>query len=129
MLGDQLGDLLVGIVQVSEDPGPRRTDLNTGRLQACMDAMMAEVALLDDGHQGVDVSRIVGTGGQAVFAADAAVLVDDDDAVFPFPGRLDRTIDDTGRVIALIAEAREKVPRDVRVSSLFDDLDPGAKYT
>jgi hypothetical protein len=93
-----------------------------------MNAMMAEVALLDDGDQGIDVPRIVRTGGETVLATDASMFIDDDDAIFPFPGRLDRTVDHARRVVTLIAEGGEKVPRRVRILPLFDNLHPGTEH-
>jgi hypothetical protein len=129
LFGDQLGDFLFGIVQITEDPGSGRTDLNTGRLQACIDPVMAKVAFLDDRNKGVNVSRIVGTGSETIFAANAPMLVNNNNSVFPLPGGLNRTVDYAGRVVALIAEARKKVPRDVGVFPFFNNLDPGTEHS
>jgi len=121
---EEFRDLLFRIVQVSEDASPGRADLDTGRLKACIDPVMAKVALLDNGDEGVNISRIIGAGSQTVFASDASVFVNDHDPIFPLPGRLNRTVNDTGRVIALIAEVGEKVPRNVGILSFFNDFDP-----
>jgi hypothetical protein len=94
-----------------------------------MDPVRTEVTFLDDGHEGVDISGIIRAGSKTVFTADATMLIDDDDAVFPPPGGLDRTVDDTGRTLTLVAERREEVTRDVRVLSFFDNLHPGAKHS
>jgi len=90
--------------------------------------MVAEVAFLDDRDERVDVSGIIGAGGKAVFAADTAVFIDDDDAVFPFPCRLNRTIDHARGVLALIAEAGKEVAGKVGIPPFFDNLHPGSKY-
>jgi hypothetical protein len=87
---------------------------------------MTEVAFLDNRNQGVNVPRIVRTGGQTVFATDATVLVNNNDPIFPLPGRLDRTVDDTGGVFTLIAEIGKKVTRDVGISPFFNHLYPRA---
>jgi hypothetical protein len=91
--------------------------------------VVAEIALLDDGNQGVDISRIVGTRGEAVFTADASMFIDDDDSIFPFPGCLHRAVDHAGRVVALIAEGGKKVACCVWILPFFDNLHPGAKHS
>ncbi len=88
---------------------------------------MAKVALLDNGDEGVNISRIIGTGSQTVFASDASVFVNDHDPIFPLPGRLNRTVDDAGGVVALIAEIGQKVSRNIRILSFFNNLYPRAK--
>jgi hypothetical protein len=87
---------------------------------------MTEVALLDDRNQGVNIPRIVRTGGKTVFAADASVLVNNNDPIFPLPSRLDRTVDDTRRVFTLIAEIGKEVTRDIGIPSFFNHLYPRA---
>jgi hypothetical protein len=52
------------------------------------------------------------------------MFINDDDPVFSLPSRLNRTIDDTGGVITLIAEVREKVSRNIRILSFLNNLDP-----
>ena len=86
--------------------------------------MTAEIALLDDRHEGIDISGIVGTRGETIFTTDATMFVDDDDPVLLFPGRLDWAIDDTRRMLALITEGGEKVACDVGVPPLFNNLHP-----
>ncbi len=88
---------------------------------------MAEVALLDNRHEGVDISRIIWAGSETIFAATASVFVNDHDPVFPLPGCLDRTIDDTGRMVALIAQGGQEVARDIGVFPLFNNLHPRAE--
>jgi hypothetical protein len=88
---------------------------------------MTEVAFLNNGDKGVNISRIVWTGSQTVFATDASVFVDDHDPIFPLPSRLNRTIDDTGRMITLIAEVGEKVSSNIRIFSFLYNLYPRPK--
>jgi hypothetical protein len=90
---------------------------------------MAKVAFLDDRNKGVNVSCVIRTGSETIFAADAPVLVNDNNPIFPLPRGLNRTVDHAGRVIALIAEAWKKVAGDIGIFPLFNNLDPGAKYT
>jgi hypothetical protein len=54
------------------------------------------------------------------------VLVNNNDPIFPLPGRLDRTVDDARGVFTLIAEIGKKVARDVGIPSFFNHLYPGA---
>jgi hypothetical protein len=124
MLGDQFGDFILRIVQVAEDPRSGRTDLDTGRFQTGIDPMVAKVALLNDWHKRVHISGIVGTRGKTVFTANTSMFINDHDPVFPLPCGLDRTIDDTGRVVALVAKGGEEMARDIGVLPLFDDLHP-----
>jgi hypothetical protein len=51
----------------------------------------------------IELTGIVGTGGHASAAADAPIIVYDDDTVGFCPGRFDRTALDTGRVFAVLA--------------------------
>jgi hypothetical protein len=124
--GEQFGDLFFRIIQVPKNSGFRRTNLYAGRVESCINPVIAEVTLLDDRHEGIDIPGVVRTGGKTIFASDTPVFIDDDDSVLLFPGGLDRTIDDAGRMVALIAERGKKMACDVRVSSLFDDLHPRA---
>jgi hypothetical protein len=124
MLGDQFGDFIFRIVQVAENSGSGRTDLDAGWLQSRIDPMVAEIAFLDDRHEGVDISGIVRTGSQTVFATDAPVFVNDNDSIFPLPCCLDGTIDDTRWMIALIAKGGEEVACDIGVLPLFNNLHP-----
>jgi len=124
MLRDQFGDLFFRIVQISKNSGPYGADLYTRRLQTRINPVMAKITLLDDRHKGVEVSGIIWASGDTISAADTSMFIDDDDSILLPPGCLNRTIDDTGRGIALIAERREKVSGDVWVPTLFDDLHP-----
>jgi hypothetical protein len=104
MLGNQFGNFIFRVIQVAEDSRSGRTDLDAGRLQTCINPMVAEIALLNDWHEGVDIPGIVRTRGKTVFTADTPMLIDDNDPIFPLPSRLDWTIDDAGWMIALIAK-------------------------
>lgn len=86
--------------------------------------MVAEVAFLNDRHEGVDIPGIVGTRGKTIFTADTSMFIDDHDSIFPFPGCLDWAIDDTRRMLALIAKGGEEVACDVGVPPLFNNLHP-----
>lgn len=109
MPGKEFRHLIFGIVEISEYSCLGRADLDTRRFQACIDPVMAEVALLDDRDEGIDISGIVRAGGKTIFTTDTSMFINDDDSIFLLPGGLDRAIDDTGRVVALIAEGREEV--------------------
>lgn len=89
---------------------------------------MTPVTLLGDGDDGVNVPGIIRTRGNTVFASDASVFIDDHNPVILFPRGLYGTVDNTRGVVAIIAEGRKKMPADVWVSTLLDDLDPGTKY-
>ncbi len=86
--------------------------------------MIAEVTLLDDGHQGVDIPRIVGTRGKAIFTANTSMFIDDDDPILLFPGCLDRTIDDAGWMVALIAKGRKEMACDIWILTFLNNLHP-----
>jgi hypothetical protein len=126
MFGDEFADFLLRIIQITKDPGSGRTDLDTSGIEACLDSVMTEVAFLDDRNQGVNIPRIVRTGGKAVFATDASVLVNHNDPIFPLPSRLNRAVDHTRGVITLIAEVGKKVTGDIGILSFFNNLYPGA---
>jgi hypothetical protein len=90
---------------------------------------MAEVAFLDDRDKRVNISCIIWARGEAVFATDTSVFIYDNNPVFPLPGRLNRTVDDAGWVITLIAEVRKKMTCNVWILSFFNNLHPRAKYS
>ncbi len=124
MLGDQFGDLFLRIVQVSKNSGPYGADLNTRRLQTCIDPVMAKITLLDDRHEGVEISGIIWASGHTISATDTSMFVDDDDSVFLSPGRLDWTVDDTRRGIALVTKRRKEVACNIWILSFFNNLHP-----
>jgi hypothetical protein len=54
-------------------------------------------------------ARVIWAGGLAISASDTPVVIDDDDAIFFLPGRLDRTDIDAGRILALKTLDRQVV--------------------
>ena len=125
LVGENVADLAGRIEQVAEDARAGGAGLHTGRLPPLARALRAHVALLGDAARpravtevvgyGIDlgrrnlrlgpveVTRPVGTGRHAVAAADAPVVVDDDDPIGLLPGGLHRACLDAGRVLALHA--------------------------
>lgn len=71
---------------------------------------------------------VVRTRGDTVFASDTSVFIDDHNSVILFPGGLNGAVDHTRGVVAIITESWEKMPADIRISTFFDDLDPGTEY-
>ena len=68
---DDPGHLGVGVVEVADQDRPRRADRHAGRLQADVQAVRAQVALLRRVVLGVDEDRVIRAGRDARLAADA----------------------------------------------------------
>ena len=73
----------------------------------------------------VHVNGIVGTGLHAGFAANAAVGIEIDYAVFALIHRGDRTYRDAGRLLAMVAARNLKYAARVGEDALVDVFDPG----
>ena len=121
-----LRDLARRIVEVAEDAAFGRADADTRRQQLVLDAVRAEVAFLGGMRVRIDEQLIVRAGHHAGAAADAGVAVQIDDAVAPTVERVGRTDPRAGRVVALVAEDREKESAGVGEGAFLDGLDPTA---
>ncbi len=102
-VGDRLGDLAVGVVEIARQPRLSRTGVHAGRGDTLLHPVDAEGALVHgmgvvdrevvvggDATSGlglVQEARAVGAVGDAAAAADAAVLVHVDQAVRALVGR------------------------------------------
>ncbi len=91
------------VVEVPDQDGLGGTDHDAGRLEADVQAVRAEVALLGRVVLGIDEDGVVGTGGDAGLAADADRLVEVDDAVGPPEHRAGWAGGRAGGVVALVA--------------------------
>jgi hypothetical protein len=109
MFGDITRNFTVRVIEVSEDPDSGHTSSHTGRFLPFFDELDAEAALLDVALF-LDDPHVVRASGDAVFAADAIVLIDQNDAVLSLmrcPCWADL---DAGRVVTVLALDREKLP-------------------
>jgi len=100
---DDLGNVRLGVVHISNQNRLRRANYDARRFQADVDAMRAEVALLCRMIFGIDEDRIVWARGYAGLATDADRFVEINNAV----GALEHCRGGTGaytwRMRALIA--------------------------
>ncbi len=87
--------------------------------------MYAVVAFLGRVLARIDVERVVGAGLHARLAADAAVGVEVDDAVFALEEGGRRADVNAGCVTAVVAAHHGEEPLGLRPSPLLDVLDPG----
>src|SRR5712691_8076540 len=126
LAGDDLGNLSVRIVHIAGDDRAFGADDDAGGLQADLDAMSAIVALSGGVAVGVDVERIVGAGLHAGFAADAASIIEIDDAISAFVEGLCRANSHAGSIIAVVAAIDKEKAARVRELALFNIFDPGA---
>jgi hypothetical protein len=63
----------------------------------------------------IERSGTIRTGLDTGPASDAAVVVDEDNAILPLKGGIDRTNRNAGRNIALHTGARQKMPGHLRI--------------
>jgi hypothetical protein len=80
------------------------------------EAAFLDVALL------FDDANVIRTGGDAILAADTGLFVDQYDSVRAFIGGSRRAHRDTGRVIAMLALDRHKLPLNIRKDPIFPFL-------
>ena len=130
-------------LQVAEGQQLLGAGLDARRLQAAVEPLGAEGALLDDApHPGrvrrvrdfrglsrrrvarprlapVEAARAVGAPGHAEAAADAAVEVHHHDPVRPLVGGLGRADPDAGRVLAVVAEDHDVLVLEVLAGVLL----------
>src|SRR5581483_5709956 len=123
---DALADRAVRVVEVAGKNRLGGTDHFAGRLVAHVHARSIEVALGGGVALRIDVERIVRAGLHARLAADAALVVEIDDAVGAAKERHRRADFDARRVVAVIAAQHREVPPRVRVAALLDVFDPRA---
>ena len=124
-----LGNLAVGIIDVSEDPGLSQTGLHAGGFQALVHAVVTEETFLYNLSQGIDVPHIVRTGGHAIHASDASVLVYSDNAVRAYVGCTDRAVAVTDGIGTVVTEGGKELAAHIRIPAFFNDLDPGSELS
>jgi hypothetical protein len=91
--------------------------------------MRTEVALSRGIVVGIDIESIVRTSLHASFATDATPVIEIYDAVGPPVQGAGGTDFRARRVIAVVAPHHPEVTRCMGKLTLFDVLDPSAKYT
>ena len=125
--GHDPADPASGIVQISGDDRLRRTDDDAGRLQTHLDPMGAVIAFRGRVGVRIDVERVVGTGLHAGFAADAAAVIEIDDAVGAAKQRAGRADFNAGGIVAMVAPQDAKVAPGMRELAFFYVFDPRPK--
>ena len=99
---------IVGISQIRNPASTERAALDTCRLHALADPVVAEVALIRDFVLGMEETHAVRACHDAVATAYAPIPVNQYDTVVRLIGCADRAYLDARRVVALIAEFRHK---------------------
>ena len=90
-----------GVVEIAKNNCIRRADRCAGRLLALADAALpTEGAFACCPGVRIGESRVVGTGGYTIFATDALLLIDKNNALLVDMGCPGRTDWHTGRVFA-----------------------------
>src|ERR1700722_16093709 len=105
---DEYADVARWIIQIAEDPGLHRADLDAGRLQPFRYPVIAPVAFVGGLRLLVEIPRTIGTGLNTVPAADAVFLIDENDPIRRLVGGPDRTDLHARRIFTLIAELRHE---------------------
>ncbi len=115
------------VFDVAEEEGFFGADDDAGGEEAFVDAVRAEVALGGGVAVRIHIDGVVRTGLHARLAADAAVVVEVDEAVGALVHRGDGADLDAGRLFAVIAAENSEVAFDFWKGADFDVLDPGAE--
>src|SRR3989344_3724945 len=107
-LFDKLVEWSAPVIQIADETNAPHALLRAGRRQTLFDPRITEDALLGLLGDGVEVDLLVRAGGDAMLVTAAALLVDEHDAVFlALVNRLARTGGETGRIGAMVADARQ----------------------
>jgi hypothetical protein len=110
--GDELGNFAVGIVQIPEHANARHAGGHTGGFSALFKKFDAKAALLDVPFF-LDDSDMIGACGNAVLASDTLFFVDQDDPVLSLVGGARRANRHAGRIVAVLALDRQKLPVEI----------------
>ncbi len=128
LASDQLRDLGSRIVHVTGDNGAFGTDHDTGWFQSHFGAVGAVVALGGGMAVGVDVERVVGARLHTRLAADAARVVEVDDAIRSLIERPGGTDGHTGSIVTVVAAVDQEIAARVGELALLDVFHPRAVY-
>jgi hypothetical protein len=107
MLDNISRNFAIGIIQVPKHSDPGHTGCHASRLLAFLNKFDTETALFDITFL-LDDPDIIRTGGNAIFAADAFVFVNQNHSIFSLMGGSSGTDLDAGRIITMLALNREK---------------------
>src|SRR5450631_129669 len=105
---DEYADIARWIIQITEDSGLHRADLDAGRLQHFGYPVIAPGAFVGGLRLLVEIPRAIGTGLNTVPAADAVFIIDEHDPIRRLVGGPDRTNLHAWRIFAMIAELRHE---------------------
>ena len=126
--GDDPGGLIVRVVEVGHLDGMGGAHHHTTRLEALLDPVVAEVALVGGVGCRIDVDGVIRAGVHAALAADAVVVVEIDHAVGRPEQRPGGADGDAGSVVAVVAAHHREVPVGVGERPGLDVLHPGAVH-
>jgi hypothetical protein len=121
ILNDKFGDLTIGIVEISKHSDSRHTGGHTGWLPALLNKFDTKPTFFDIALFFYDPD-IIGAGGNAIFATDAFIFVNQNHSVFPLIGGSRGTNLYARRIVTMLALNREKfagVIREFPVLSLL----------
>jgi hypothetical protein len=113
ILNDKFGDLTIGIVEVPEHPDSRHTGSHTGRLPALLNKFDTKPTFFDIALF-FDDPDIIRAGGNAIFATDAFIFVNQNHPVFPLIGGSRGTNLYARRVVTMLALNRKKFAGVIR---------------
>ena len=129
-LGDGLGDIALGIVQITEQAGARHARGDACGQEPVFGAVRAVRALAHHARVGNRVARAIGAGRHAVLAADALALVDLNRSVLRFVACTRRAHAHAARVVAMVALLGNVHSGGIAVGTLdVPALDPRVEAT
>src|SRR5450631_1424120 len=105
---DEQADIARWIIEIAENSGLHRADLDAGRLQPFRYPVIAPGAFVGGLRLVVEIPRTIGTGLNTVPAADAVFFIDEHDPIRRLVGGPDRTNLHARRIFAVIAELRHE---------------------
>jgi len=105
--GDHPRYLARGIIEIAEYSGAPDAGVDAGRLQSLFHPVLTEIAFIRGPGDVIDEPGVVGTGLEAIFAADANIGIDNDDPVLlALPSGPGGTNVDASRFGTMIAQPR-----------------------
>jgi hypothetical protein len=112
VLRDELGDIAHGVIQIPEHTHAGHAGSDTGGCSPFFDKLDAETAFFDVAFL-LDDTDVIRARRNTILTANTVFFVDQDDAVFPLVGCAGRTDRYAGRVVAMLALYRLKLPVEI----------------
>src|ERR1700756_4064334 len=126
--GDPTANLAAGVVKIPGEYRLGRADNFASWFETHFDPGSVEIAFRGGVAVGINIQRIVGTGLHAGFAANAAFVIEIDNAIRPSEQGHRGTNFNARRIVAMIAAQHREVAAGIGITAFFNVLYPRPIY-